>query len=114
MKGVDVALTTEVLADVIDRDMDTAVLVTTDSDLRPPIAAARSRGVRVGVVNPSPNQRLGQALHEYADFFVRPPASSYLEARYPLQMSDDKGSFRAPSSWVRAVDRRPKSAKARP
>ena len=102
MKGVDVALTTELLADVIDQDMDTSVLVTTDSDLRPPIAAVRSRGVRVGVVNPWRNQRLGQALHEYADFFVRPADRSYLDARFPLEMGDDQGTFRAPSSWVRS------------
>ena len=101
MKGVDVALTTELLADVSDRDMDTAVLVTTDSDLRPPIAAVRSRGVRVGIVNPWRNQRLAHALHEYADFFVRPPTSSYVEAGFPLEMSDENGTFRAPSSWVR-------------
>jgi uncharacterized LabA/DUF88 family protein len=101
IKGVDVALTTELLVDLIDRDMDTAVLVTTDSDLRPPIAAVRRRGVRVGVVNPWQSQRLGHSLHEYADFFVRPPASSYVEAMFPLGMRDDKGTFRAPSSWVR-------------
>lgn len=101
MKGVDVALTTELFADVIDRDMDTAVLVTTDSDLRPPIAAVRSRGVRVGVVNPSRDRRLGQALHESVDLFLRPPANSYIDAQFPLEMSDENGRFRAPSSWVR-------------
>ncbi len=101
IKGVDVALTTELLADVFDRDMDTAVLVTTDSDLRHPIAAVRARGVRVGVVNPARNRRLGRALHEYVDFFVRPPEASYLEAQFPLRMRDDNGTFRAPPSWLR-------------
>ena len=54
LKGVDVALATQLLADAATGDCDTVVLVTNDSDFKPTIVAARrALGVRVGLVNPS-------------------------------------------------------------
>jgi hypothetical protein len=44
-----------------DRLCDVAVVVTSNSELRIPIAAVRERGVRVGIVNPRPG-RAGNAV----------------------------------------------------
>lgn len=100
IKGVDVLLATHMVADAADGDCDTAVVVTSDSDLVAPIAAVRARGVTVGVVNPRRDHRVGAALHEFADFFVRPLPSSYLGAQLPLELRDAHGVVHAPKEWV--------------
>jgi uncharacterized LabA/DUF88 family protein len=100
IRDVDVALTTALLTDAFSGACDVAVLVTSNSELRIPIAAARQRGVRVGIVNPRPG-RQGNGLREHADFFVRPSAASYIAAQFPLTMQDEHGTITAPKAWVR-------------
>ncbi|HEU5483962.1 MAG TPA: NYN domain-containing protein [Microlunatus sp.] len=99
-KGVDVALATALLTESALRQCDTAVVVTADSDLRPALRAAREEfDVRLGIVNPLPGRR-SMALREDADFHLRPAQTSYLAAQFPLTMSDQHGSFRAPKGWA--------------
>lgn len=99
-KGVDVALATALLTDVATGDCDTAVVVTSDSDLRPALRAVRERfGVRLGVVNPLTGGR-GMALREEADFHLRPARESYAAAQFPVRMADEHGRFRAPKGWA--------------
>ena len=99
-KGVDVALATHLLVDAAQQDCDTAVIVSSDSDLRVPVLAARQQlGLRVGVINPV-RHRGGWALREHVDFHIRPRQDSYPAARFPLILTDRGGEFRAPKSWV--------------
>lgn len=57
-KGSDVNVGTHLLLDVLQGDVDGAVVVSNDSDLKLPVREARKR-VPVGVVNPSPSQVAG-------------------------------------------------------
>lgn len=99
-KGVDVALATALLTDAALQNCDTAVVVTADSDLRPALQAARKHfRVRLGVINPLSGSR-GMALREEADFHLRPARETYLAAQFPLTVSDQHGTFRAPQGWA--------------
>ena len=51
-KGSDVNVALQLLVDVLDGDVDAAIVVSNDSDLAFPLATARAR-VPVGTVNPS-------------------------------------------------------------
>ena len=100
IRDVDVALTTALLTDAFSGACDVAVVVTSNSELRIPIAAVRERGVRVGIVNPRPG-RAGNALREHADFFIRPSAATFGAAQLPRMLRDEHGTITAPREWVR-------------
>lgn len=105
-QGVDVALVTLLLKDAATKDCDTAVVVSSDSDLRLPVTVARETfGTHVGVVNPR-RGRVGLAMREVADFHLRPPKESYEAAQFPKELSDAKGTFHVPKSWLTAQPRR--------
>ncbi len=57
-KGSDVNVASHLLLDVLGGDVDAALVVSNDSDLRFPIQQVRER-VPVGLVNPTPNQTAG-------------------------------------------------------
>ena len=98
LKGVDVALATQLLPDAATGDCDTVVLVSNDSDFMPTIVAARrALGVRVGLVNP--RRGVGSDKRTLVNFYLEPPASSYAAALFPADMSDARGLFHAPQRW---------------
>ncbi len=100
IKGVDVALASQLLLDAARGDCDTVVLVSNDSDFRPTLNAAR-RGlrVRVGLVNP--RSRVGRDMGKLVDFYLEAPIASYVAAQFPRKMRDDRGPFHAPIDWFR-------------
>ncbi len=51
-KGSDVNVAAHLLLDVLQNDVDAAIVISNDSDLRLPLVKARER-VPVGMVNPS-------------------------------------------------------------
>jgi uncharacterized LabA/DUF88 family protein len=57
-KGTDVNVASHLLLDVLSGDVDAALVVSNDSDLRFPIEQARQR-VPIGLVNPTPSQTAG-------------------------------------------------------
>jgi NYN domain len=57
-KGSDVNVASHLLLDVLRGDVDAALVISNDSDLRFPIQQARER-VPVGLVNPTPSQTAG-------------------------------------------------------
>ena len=65
-KGSDVNVASHLLVDVLRGDVDAAVVVSNDNDLRYPVQQARHR-VPVGVVNPTPNQLAGDLRGSAAD-----------------------------------------------
>jgi uncharacterized LabA/DUF88 family protein len=100
MKGVDVALATQLLTDAATGDCDTVVLVSNDSDFRPTIIAARrALGVRVGMINPDRRGRVGSDKRALVNFYLQPPPTSYAEALFPAEMTDAQGPFHAPERW---------------
>jgi uncharacterized LabA/DUF88 family protein len=100
VRDVDVALTTALLTDALSGACDVAVVVSSNSELRIPIASVRRRGVRVGIVNPR-RGREGNALREHADFFIRPTADTYVEAQFPRRIRDEHGTITVPREWAR-------------
>lgn len=99
-KGVDVALATKLLVDAARRDCDTAVIVSSDSDLRTPIEAARKQlRIRVGVINPREGSA-GNALKESVNFHIRPEQGSYKAAQLPAQLRDSRGVITVPKEWT--------------
>src|SRR5215475_4150066 len=65
-KGSDVNVASHLLLDVLQGDVDAAVVISNDSDLRHPVQQARER-VPVGTVNPSPAQLAGALRGTAAD-----------------------------------------------
>jgi len=57
-KGSDVNVATHLLYDVLRRDVDSAVVISNDSDLKLPISLSRGL-VPVGLVNPTKKYRAG-------------------------------------------------------
>lgn len=57
-KGSDVNVGTHLMLDVLQHDIDAAVVVSNDSDLKLPVREARRR-MPVGIVNPGPAQLAG-------------------------------------------------------
>jgi uncharacterized LabA/DUF88 family protein len=107
MKGVDVALASQLLTDAATGDCDTVVLVSNDSDFKPTIIAARrALRVRVGMVNPSPRGRVGSDKRKLVNFYLQPPPDSYAAALFPAEMSDARGPFHAPPRWFETDPRR--------
>jgi hypothetical protein len=65
-KGSDVNVATHLLLDILQQEVDAAIVVSNDSDLKLPIREARNR-VPVGVVNPGPGQIAGDLRGKPAD-----------------------------------------------
>jgi uncharacterized LabA/DUF88 family protein len=57
-KGSDVNVASHLLLDVLNGEVDAALVISNDSDLRFPIQQARER-VPVGLINPTPSQTAG-------------------------------------------------------
>ena len=97
-KGADVNIATRLIFDIFDGDCDTAVLISNDSDLVPPIHALRERfGTTIGVLNPHP--RPSRFLRDNVDFY-RPIRRGPLSAsQFPDQMEDAAGAFNKPVRW---------------
>jgi hypothetical protein len=97
-KGSDVNLASYLLLDAFRRDCATAVVISNDSDLKEPIAIARSElGIKVGIVNPHPPPRRSRALR--ADFFKQLRASVLPQCQFPSVLHDAQGAINKPHSW---------------
>lgn len=98
-KGSDVNVASHLLLDVLDRDVDAAVVISNDSDLAFPAARARDR-VPVGLVNPTRGYPAG-AINDDPD---RGPGGHWW---YQLTVGDLKaaqlprtvGRFTRPTGW---------------
>jgi hypothetical protein len=67
-KGSDVNLASNLLFDVFKRNIDAAIVISNDSDLRLPLHMARER-IHVGLLNPTPRPT-NEALQGDSDFGV--------------------------------------------
>lgn len=98
-KGSDVNLATHLLTDGFLDAYDTAVVVSNDSDLHPPIAMVRNQlQKKVGIVNPLPNTR-SKHLASVASFYRALRAGPLAASQFPDVMNDGQGTFRKPPSW---------------
>jgi hypothetical protein len=98
-KGSDVALATYLMPDACRGDCDTAVLVTSDSDLREPLRLVRAElGLTTGVVNPHPASRRSRALQ--ATFFKQLRSGALAASQFPHQVTAPSGrKITKPADW---------------
>lgn len=99
-KGSDVNLATYMLLDAIDGRMDTAVVVSNDSDLVTPIKVLRLRfGLAVGVLNPHPIEF--RTIREAADFYKRIRSGPLSGSQFPDVITDRHGKVivTKPAVW---------------
>jgi uncharacterized LabA/DUF88 family protein len=98
-KGSDVNLATHLLLDVFAREVEAAMVITNDSDLRLPVEQAR-RHVPVAVINPS-HSYLATGLRGEPDFGVGRHWWLRLSAAdlKNHQLPDPAGPFGKPAGW---------------
>lgn len=98
-KGSDVNVATHLVSDILLKDVDAALVISNDSDLKLPINRARTR-VPVGLVNPSVNPMAG-ALRGDAQagagrhFWRQLEADDFTRHQLP----NPAGKYRSPSGW---------------
>jgi uncharacterized LabA/DUF88 family protein len=98
-KATDVNLATHLLLDVLGHQIDAAMVISNDSDLRLPVREARRR-LPVAIVNPSHSYLAGDLQGE-ADFgagrhwWMRLSAADLKQHQLP----DQAGGYRKPEGW---------------
>lgn len=98
-KGSDVNVATHLVADVLSRTVDRAVVVSNDSDLRMPVELARTH-VPLGVVNPTPRYPAGALNGSPTDgvgghWWYQLVAEDFTTAQLPTQINKVK----RPMGW---------------
>ncbi len=98
-KGSDVNVAAHLLLDVLQGDVDAAIVISNDSDLRLPIIEARKR-VPVGTVNPSRSFLAGDLKGHQGDgvgghWWGKLSASDYRAHQLP----DPAGTYAKPVGW---------------
>ncbi|MET0424390.1 MAG: NYN domain-containing protein [Actinoplanes sp.] len=98
-KGSDVNVASHLLVDVLTSQIDAAVIISNDSDLKFPIAHARTR-VPVGLVNPSANYLAGalrgQSSEGVGGHWWRQLQAADLHA---CQLTDPVAGLSRPAGW---------------
>lgn len=101
-KGSDVNLATNLIGDGYDNDYEQAVVISNDSDLASPVAMVSSKlHLPVGVINPSPNLRIGapKQLRDAATFQRRIRKKTLRDCQFPETLSDENGVITKPPEW---------------
>ena len=98
-KATDVNVASHLLFDVLTGQVDAAIVISNDSDLRFPIRLARQR-VPVGVVNPSKSRLAGDLAGLPGEgvgghWWYRLEANDFRSC----QLAGTVGSFRRPPRW---------------
>jgi hypothetical protein len=98
-KGSDVNVASHLLVDVLSGQVDAAVVISNDSDLRFPVQYARTR-VPVGVVNPSRNHLAGalrgQAVDGVGRHWWRQLTAQDVTSH---QLPNPAGNYSRPAGW---------------
>jgi hypothetical protein len=98
-KGSDVNVGAHLLLDVLQGDVEAAMVVSNDSDLELPVRAARDR-VPVATVNPGTNPTAGKLKGEPADgvgnhSWIKLDEQAYKDS----QLADPVGKLSKPNGW---------------
>lgn len=98
-KGSDVNVASHLLVDILTSQVDAAIVISNDSDLKFPVAFARSR-VPVGVVNPSRNYLAGALGGQPTDGVGRHWWKLLTSADFQAcQLPDPAGGHARPAGW---------------
>lgn len=98
-KGSDVALATHLLTDAFLDSYDTALVISNDSDLCPPIQMVRNQfGKPVGVINPFPRSPSKPLLYE-ATFVKALRQGALAASQFAPTLTDQSGVISKPLTW---------------
>lgn len=98
-KGSDVNVASHLLVDVLLGEVDAAVVISNDSDLRYPVQQARQR-VPVGIVNPSPGALAGDLRGRSDDGVGRHWWAQLTDADFQAhQLADPIAGVARPQGW---------------
>lgn len=96
-KGSDVNLATYLLLDAFNKDYDSAMVISNDSDLKEPIRVAREELHKpVGIANPD----LGTPRVLFGDFHRQIRKGQLLASQFPNVMTDANGTITRPPGWA--------------
>lgn len=100
-KGTDVNLGAYLIADVLTRDCEAAVVISNDADLAEPIRmACHDYGTPVGILNPGRISRASWQLREIRPAFFRQINQQALAAcQFPECLYDLRGEIRRIDTW---------------
>ncbi len=100
-KRTDVDIATQLLGDCFDHAFDKAVVISSDTDLVPPIDMIRKKfGRTVVAVNTHRSRRMSKHLVQAATDYVRKINPSVLRnCQLPSPLTDAAGAFTKPPTW---------------
>ncbi len=99
-KKTDVNIAVRILEDAYDDRFDSAVVVSGDSDLTPPIKAVRRRFLNKRVVVAFPPQRHSGELRRVADAWLAISDHYIRASRLPERVIIDGAVLTAPQGWL--------------
>lgn len=102
-KGSDVNVASHLLVDVLTSQVDAALVISNDSDLKFPVSYARSK-VPVGTVNPSPNYLAGALKGQRGDgvgshWWKQLTAADFQACQLSDPVASPAGTYARPSGW---------------
>ena len=99
-KMTDVNIAVEMLNNAFDDEFDTALVLSADSDLTPPVAAVRQRFPAKRVVIACPPDRQSKRLEGAANAYLRIGRKKLLDSQFPDEVIKTDGFvLRRPPSW---------------
>jgi uncharacterized LabA/DUF88 family protein len=99
-KMTDVQIAVQLLGDAVDDRFDTALVISADSDLAPPISAVRSRFPRKTVVVACPPERKSQRLESVANAYFTLGRKVIQDSQFPDEVTKANGYvLRRPPKW---------------
>jgi len=99
-KMTDVNIATEMLTDAFEDKFDTAILVSADSDLVPPIRTIKRVYPEKKIVVFFPPKRFSAHLKNTADIQLSIGRGSFVKSQFPVQLKKSNGIIlRKPSEW---------------
>ncbi len=97
-KGSDVNIATHLINDGHKKDIELAVLITNDSDLKEPVRIVRQElNLPVGIINP--RTKASRELIEHATFVKRIRKGVLQKSQFPEILTDLNGKFHKPKTW---------------
>ena len=99
-KMTDVNIAVELLKDAYDDAFDTAMVVSADSDLSPPVEAVRSRFPDKRVVIACPPNRQSKRLESVAHAYFRIGRKKFQDSQFPDEFAKPDGFvLKRPPTW---------------
>ena len=96
----DVKIAVEMLRDAYDDTYDTALIISADSDLAPPVEAVRSKFLHKRIIVISPPERQSKKLESVANATFRLGRKMLQDSQFPDEFNKPDGfTLKRPLTW---------------